>query len=523
MCLRPAGHDWTEHVPVSLDEREAVHPTYSTHPNGDGHSGVDHAAIDHNGQPESVDATALFFDELAADPHDDAIAMPARRHASDADQPPAGMTKFPAGGSGRHARRPAGAPEPQETDVFAGAEPAVEAESPHLFDSEFALTDSGDWDGGLESGTTILQAPPRRSAERELRRKRRRRRMLLAIVVVIVLVLAAAGWVGYKSFSPKPVADWTGAGTGEVTIQVHQGDGAAAIGSTLLHADVVRSVEAYTRASAANSKSADIAPGVYQVRHHMSGTAAVDRLLDPAAHIVAKVTVPEGTIEKDIITRLATALKVPESTVAAAAANIPNLGLPDGYAPAAGSLTSAEGFLYPDTYALDPGSTPTAALQLMASEFTTEDRTIGFADGAKKINLTPYQALIIASIAQAEVKFDSDAAKVSRVILNRMAANMPLQIDATSVYGAKIQGLDPTKVDYATIASPYNTYTHSGLPPTPIGNPGENVLKAAITPDDGDWLYYVNADAAGHLFFTNDVNAFEAAVAQCRTQNWGCG
>ena len=107
--------------------------------------------------------------------------------------------------------------------------------------------------------------------------------MLLAIVVVIVLVVAAAGWVGYQSFSPKPVADWTGAGTGEVTVQVHPGDGASAIGTTLLQADVVRSVEAYTRASAANSKSADIAAGVYQVRQHMSGAAAVSRLLDPAA------------------------------------------------------------------------------------------------------------------------------------------------------------------------------------------------------------------------------------------------
>lgn len=507
---------------MSLDEREAVHPTYSTH-SDDGYNGVDHGAADQYGEPESVDATALFFDELGADPHDEAFPMPAQGRASSADQAPAGMTNFPAGGSGRHARRPAGAPQPHEIGVAPGVESGAHAESSHLFDSEFALADSDQWGGALESPTTILQVPPRRSAERELRRKHRRRRMLLAIVVVIVLVLAAAGWVGYQSFSPKPVADWTGAGTGEVTVTVHPGDGAAAIGTTLLHADVVRSVEAYTRASAANSKSADIAAGVYQVRHHMSGAAAVSRLLDPAAHIVAKVTVPEGMIEKDIVTRIASALKVPESTVATAAADIPNLGLPDGYAPATGSLTSAEGFLYPDTYALDPGSTPTAALQLMASEFTSEDRAIGFADAAKKINLTPYQALIIASIAQAEVKFDSDAAKVARVILNRMAANMPLQIDATSAYAAKIQGLDPTKVDYATIDSPYNTYTHSGLPPTPIGNPGENVLKAAMTPDDGNWLYYVNADAAGHLFFTNDVNAFEAAVAQCRAQNWGCG
>ena len=69
--------------------------------------------------------------------------------------------------------------------------------------------------------------------------------------------------------------------------------------------------------------------------------------------------------------------------------------------------------------------------------------------------------------------------------MNRIAANMPLQIDATSAYAAKLQGLDPTKVQYADIVSPYNTYTHAGLPPTPIGNPGQSVLKAVDRPVRG--------------------------------------
>ena len=65
------------------------------------------------------------------------------------------------------------------------------------------------------------------------------------------------------------------------------------------------------------------------------------------------------------------------------------------------------------------------------------------------------------------------------MILNRIAARMPLQIDATSAYAAKQLNLDPTKVIYATIDSPYNTYTHDGLPPTPIANPGATALVAA--------------------------------------------
>ena len=108
----------------------------------------------------------------------------------------------------------------------------------------------------------------------------------------------------------------------------------------------------------------------------------------------------------------------------------------------------------------------------MTAEFTSEDRQLGFADGAKKLGITPYQALIMASIEQAEVKFDSDAPKVARVILNRLASNMPLQIDATSVYAAELQGLQLSQVNYADLQSPYNSYLHAGLPPTPIGNPG---------------------------------------------------
>jgi UPF0755 protein len=139
------------------------------------------------------------------------------------------------------------------------------------------------------------------------------------------------------------------------------------------------------------------------------------------------------------------------------------------------------------------------------------------------MQLTPYEALIIASIAEKEAKNPADYPKVARVILNRIKAHMPLQIDATSAYAAKQQHLDPTKVIYAKINSPFNTYTHDGLPPTPIANPGADAIQAAVTPASGDWLYYVNGDKAGNLFFTADQNAFAAAVDKCRTNHWGCG
>ena len=90
----------------------------------------------------------------------------------------------------------------------------------------------------------------------------------------------------------------------------------------------------------------------------------------------------------------------------------------------------------------------------MVSRFIDEDRTIHFAQQARAPGSRPYEALIIASIAEKEAKMPADFPKVARVILNRIAANMPLQIDATSAYAAKLANLDPTKVIYAQIDSP---------------------------------------------------------------------
>ncbi|MEA2170016.1 MAG: hypothetical protein QOF76_3316, partial [Solirubrobacteraceae bacterium] len=120
-------------------------------------------------------------------------------------------------------------------------------------------------------------------------------------------------------------------------------------------------------------------------------------------------------------------------------------------------------------------------------------------------------------------KFPDDFPKVARVILNRIHAGIPLKIDATTRYGAALAGLDPSKVDYATYATPYNSYLHMGLPPTPISNPGTSAMRGAAHPAKGNWLYYVNGDKAGHLYFTNSDTKFAHAVTRCRTHNWGCG
>lgn len=357
------------------------------------------------------------------------------------------------------------------------------------------------------------------------RTTRHHRRAFVLMTTLIVVILLVVGWVGYTKYEnryhPKNFA--SGAQGAAVLIKISSGDGADAIGKTLYDAKVVASVRAFANAASKNSGFGNVQPGTYRIHAHMSAADAVAAILVPANRLSNDAVVFEGATVFDVTSQLAKALGVSTATAAAAISNVGNLNLPAGYTGGSSAPTSVEGFLYPATYTFDAGTTPTQALTKMISKFIDEDRANHFAADAKAANLTPYAALIIASIAEKEAKMAADFPKVARVILNRIAAHMPLQIDATSAYAAKQKNLDPTKVIYATIDSPYNTYTHDGLPPTPISSPGATALDAAVHPAAGNWLYYVNRDAAGDLFFTNDEKAFEAAVTRCQTNHWGCG
>jgi UPF0755 protein len=377
-----------------------------------------------------------------------------------------------------------------------------------------------------------------RRAERGHRAARRRnRRLLLIMSGLLVLVVAVATWLVvvplYHFLKPS---DYSGTGSGTVIVEVQANDNAEAIGTTLHDNGVVASVKAFTNAAKDNPKSTSIQPGSYKLHKHMSAKSALALLLNPSSRVNADVVVTEGATTLDVLRRLtaapcagngsASAICGPglsKAAVTKALENVKALGLPTDYTVNGHTPPSVEGFLYPATYYFPENTSPATALQQMITQFTDAVRSSKFTAAAKQNNITPYEQLIIASIAQAEAKFPEDYGKVARVILNRLAANRPLQVDATSAYAAKLAGLDPTHVIYSDIKSEYNTYHHEGLPPTPISNPGADAMAGAASPDPGNWLFYVNKDADGHLFFTNSEAAFEKAVAKCRDNHWGCG
>ncbi|MFJ2115036.1 MULTISPECIES: endolytic transglycosylase MltG [unclassified Streptomyces] len=204
------------------------------------------------------------------------------------------------------------------------------------------------------------------------------------------------------------------------------------------------------------------------------------------------LTIPEGLRAVQVYESVDRILDVPagttRDTVAAA-----RLGLPKS------ARGNPEGFLFPATYPIDATTTPAGLLTYMVTtahqRFAPGGGTAApdaKSGGAPAGTADPalYRTITIASIVQAEAATAADMGKVARVVHNRLALDMPLQMDSTVNYALNRSTLDTSHADTKT-NSPYNTYEHKGLPPTPIGNPGEEAMKAALHPTPGDWLYFV--------------------------------
>jgi len=168
---------------------------------------------------------------------------------------------------------------------------------------------------------------------------------------------------------------------------------------------------------------------------------------------------------------------------------------------------SLEGFLFPDTYLIPENSTAHDIIQMQLDNFGRHAVTAGVAPGKGG-----YSVVIIASILEREAKFDEDRPLVAGVITNRLARSMNLQVDATVLYGLHKLGHDGDRVDTET-DTPYNSYLHPGLPPTPISNPGLKALVAAAHPAATNSVFYVS-DGCGHNHYATTQAEHDRAVAQ---------
>lgn len=215
--------------------------------------------------------------------------------------------------------------------------------------------------------------------------------------------------------------------------------------------------------------------------------------------------VPEGRRATEVYASVDKVLGVPSGTAAKAATGA-GLQLPGA------ARRNPEGYLFPATYPVEAGATPAGLLGYMVDTAQERFGAERITEGARRNGMTVYQTVTIASIVQAEADTAADMGRVARVVHNRLARDMPLQMDSTLNYALNRSTLDTTHSDTKT-ESPYNTYELRGLPPTPIGNPGEMAMKAAISPTRGDWLYFVTV-APGDTRFTADYAEHRSNVAE---------
>ena len=343
------------------------------------------------------------------------------------------------------------------------------------------------------------------------RRRRRVGRVLAPLLALILLAVLGAG--GYKLYRHFQSPDFTGPGTGDITVHVLSGDTATSLAPQLVKLGVVASTSSFISAAKASSNPDGLEPGFFRLHHHMNSALAYDLLINPKSRIESVVAIPEGLRETQILTTLEQKTGTSPSAFAKALKDTTALGLPS-YANG-----NPEGFLFPATYTFNPGTSALSMLQTMVARYNQEAASINITAAAKTAQLTPNQVITVASILEAEAGNPKYYADVAEVIYNRLNQGMPLELDSTVNYALHRFGVSLTQSQLA-VNSPYNTFIHKGLPPGPIDSPGNAAIEGALHPNHGDLLYFVTVNVkTGLTKFATTAAGFQQLENECNQNN----
>jgi UPF0755 protein len=321
-----------------------------------------------------------------------------------------------------------------------------------------------------------------------------RRPLFRVIAALVASVLAIYSLSIFKS-GPRAAADFdclTQLDAKTVSIDVASGETGSEIARELFEKDVIASSEVFFRLAVADPKAQLIAPGVHLIDTQICAEQALAQLLD-SKRIAGLIAVSEGAWISEI-KKLFLRAGYTQDDVKAAFAS----------AEAPKPFKQLEGLLFPAQYSFAQGTKADTALKEMITRGMSEVVKAGLLE--EQSLYSPQQLLTIASIIQAE-GVDQDFTKVSRVIYNRLKIGMPLQMDSTVHFIMEARGNIFLSTKSTLINSPYNTYRKYGLPPGPIGNPGRNAMRAAVSPATGDWLYFITV-APKDTRFTSSLDEF---------------
>lgn len=332
---------------------------------------------------------------------------------------------------------------------------------------------------------------------REVKLRTYIQRLILILVFVFIVANIIMFYYGFQLLEPvdqeNPRAE---------IVEIKEGDTFDEIINNLYNLELIQDpliFEIYLRFHGLTAK---LQAGHYRLDTSMSAEKISKKIVsgDTATH---KVSIPEGVRVYDIADRLAK-LGFNREKLLELMKEKETEFLPDEQEEINYNL---EGFLLPETYYIPYGAKEEEVINLMLREF--KKRIKPLREEIEESDFNIHQIVTIASLIEGEVILNSEKTMVASVIKNRLESNMRLQLDATVQYLIDEHRFRILYRDLR-IDSPYNTYQRNSLPPGPINNPGINTIKAALNPDDTDYLYYVSAGDGSHIFTKSYQEHLEA-------------
>lgn len=327
------------------------------------------------------------------------------------------------------------------------------------------------------------------------------RKLIVAILLVIIAVGTYFAW-----------EIWFRAGTAaDVMVRIPEGATFPEVLDSLESAGLIGSRVAFKVLAVTTGNDASIKPGTYRFARNTSQRELLEALVEGRSTVKVKVTFPEGITIRRIASIAAREAGCDSAAIVTLANDrefLKTIGI---------NASTAEGYLLPDTYFIFWGEKPATLLRRMAELFRSF-YTDELKKKAAELNLTSYDAIVLASIVEGEARVASERETIAGVYLNRLRRDMKLQADPTIQY---VIPDGPRQLFYRDLEldSPYNTYMYKGLPPTPINNPGRASILAALNPAKHDYIYFVaKADGTGAHTFSRTAREHEIAVREYRAR-----
>lgn len=325
-----------------------------------------------------------------------------------------------------------------------------------------------------------------RKAKPKAKPKARKRFPVIILLLLLAIVFGLAGGAYWTLYRPLPRS-------APETVNITAKTTLTSLANALQTRKIIPNALAF-RIYARLTGHSKIKEGVYTVT---SGMRPVDMLTSfiGGRSMGAAVTIPEGKWASEISELL-------KKNWPEAAAKMPEIvANPTAWkdkVPFPLETSTLEGYLFPDTYHFPPGATAEQITETMLKNFE-EKCWKDYQQHPPADKRSLHQVLTLASLVESEARKDDERAKIAGVYMNRIAKGMTLDCDATLIYAKKIRVTRVLNAD-KKVDSPYNTYTHRGMPPGPICNPGQKSFLAALQPESVPFYYYVAQSDGSHLF-----------------------